>query len=418
MRFLLAPVGSAGDVYPFLGLGVALQQRGHQVTLMTSGYFRDAADRADLPFVDCLPAQEFLASIAHPDLWHPLRGFRHVFRRCIAPHLQRHYELTLQHSDANTVLVSSCLGMGIRVAQETHARRLVTIHLQPAVLWSKFASPQLPNMPSSRWTPTWLKQALFTWGCKQFVDGVALPDLNHFRSQFGLTPIKSLMHWWNSPDAVIGFFPEWYAPPQPDWPVHVQLAVFPRWTDNESLGISTELHEFLQNGSPPILFTPGSAMAFGRRFFEVSAAACVRLNRRGLLVTQFPQQIPHNLPPTIQHVDYAPFGLLLDRVAAIVHHGGIGTTSQALAAGIPQLIMPMSHDQPDNAARLRRLGVGDSIQPRRFTSRRVAAKLARLLNDPHVALACQQTAHKMHLDTPFDIICQQLETTASAWKIE
>lgn len=413
MKFLLAPVGSAGDVYPFLGLGNALQERGHEVALMTSGYFAEAAQRVGLRFIDCLPAEDFLASVNHPDLWHPIRGFRHVFLRCIAPHLRRQYELTLQNASEDTVLVSSCLGMGMRIAQETHQLHLLTVHLQPAVLWSKFESPQLPNMPSSGWVPGWLKQAMFAWGCRQFVDGVALPELNSFRGQFGLSPVNSLMNWWNSPDGVVGFFPEWYAPRQPDWPSQLRLTVFPRWTDNESGGLTMELQEFLRNGDPPILFTPGSAMAFGRRFFEVAAAVCARLNRRALFVTQFSEQLPANVPSTIRHVPYAPFGVLLNQVAAIVHHGGIGTTSQAMASGIPQLIMPMSHDQPDNAARLRRLGVGDWVTPRYFTPSRVTTRLAKLLSDPNVTMACHQTAQRMQVDKPFDIICQTLETTAS-----
>jgi UDP:flavonoid glycosyltransferase YjiC (YdhE family) len=87
---------------------------------------------------------------------------------------------------------------------------------------------------------------------------------------------------------------------------------------------------------------------------------------------------------------YASFGGLFARASAVVHHGGIGTCAQALAAGVPQLLMPMAFDQPDNAERVTRLGVGEAIPPVRFTAERVAAALGRLLSAEQVAAACRQ----------------------------
>ena len=79
--------------------------------------------------------------------------------------------------------------------------------------------------------------------------------------------------------------------------------------------------------------------------------------RRGLLLSRHREHIPRTLPSDVRHVEYAPFSELLPRCAALVHHGGIGTSAQALAAGVPQLIMPMGHDQPDNSrACSRRIG--------------------------------------------------------------
>ena len=111
-------------------------------------------------------------------------------------------------------------------------------------------------------------------------------------------------------------------------------------------------------GEPPIVFTPGSAMYHGQDFFRASVEACKQLNRRGILLTRHAEQIPADLPATIRHFSYAPFSLLLPRAAALVHHGGIGTSAQAMAAGCRQLITPFAHDQFDNADRLRRLGEG------------------------------------------------------------
>ena len=79
-----------------------------------------------------------------------------------------------------------------------------------------------------------------------------------------------------------------------------------------------------------------------------------------MFLTQYPEQLPARLPNGVRHFNYIPFSTVLPRAAAFVHHGGIGTTAQALAAGVPQLVVPLAHDQPDNAVRIRHLGVGDS----------------------------------------------------------
>ena len=94
----------------------------------------------------------------------------------------------------------------------------------------------------------------------------------------------------------------------------------------------------------------------------------------------------------MQHFDYVPFSRMLPRAAALVHHGGIGTTSQALAAGCPQLIMPMAHDQRDNAHHVADLRAGDWIKRSRYRAKNVAVALAKLINNPVVKHHCERAA--------------------------
>jgi UDP:flavonoid glycosyltransferase YjiC (YdhE family) len=144
-------------------------------------------------------------------------------------------------------------------------------------------------------------------------------------------------------------------------------------------------------------------------FFTAAVEACRRLGRRGLLLTKFADQVPSELPADVRHFEYVPFSRVLPRVAAIVHHGGIGTTAQGLRAGIPQLIMPLSHDQPDNAARLARLGVGDQLAPASFRGDRVAEKLSRLLDSPAVRTNCAQVAARFDGIDPLAEACAVVE---------
>jgi UDP:flavonoid glycosyltransferase YjiC (YdhE family) len=169
---------------------------------------------------------------------------------------------------------------------------------------------------------------------------------------------------------------------------------FPLWDERSYAELPAEVQEFLDAGEPPIVFTPGSANVFGKPFFQAAVDACHRLGRRGIVLSRFREQIPVPLPNGVRHFGYVPFSQLLPKAAALVHHGGIGTTAQGLAAGIPQLVMPLAHDQFDNAARLKRLGVGDWIIPSRFRSPAVAATLNDLLGSGAVARACRTVAEK------------------------
>src|SRR5262249_53944037 len=159
-------------------------------------------------------------------------------------------------------------------------------------------------------------------------------------------PVRGIMsQWWHSPQRVLGLFPPWYGEPQPDWPPQVRLVGFPLYDERGVEELPGGLADFLATGSPPLVFMPGSANAQAQDFFRAPVEACQRLGRRGLLLPRFPEQLPAPLPPTIRHFNFIPFSQVLPQAAALVHHGGIGTSAQALAAGVPQVVMPLAHDQ-------------------------------------------------------------------------
>jgi UDP:flavonoid glycosyltransferase YjiC (YdhE family) len=146
------------------------------------------------------------------------------------------------------------------------------------------------------------------------------------------------------------------------------------------------LARFLDTSPPPIVFTLGTALATDPgKFYETSARAARVLGRRAVLILMNPCNRPPSLPEGVVAFDYAPFSELFPRAAAVVHHGGIGTTGLAMRTGCPMLVMPCAWDQPDNAERAARLGVARTIPPHRYTPARVTAELHRLLNDPAYA---------------------------------
>ena len=160
------------------------------------------------------------------------------------------------------------------------------------------------------------------------------PDLNAFRATLGLAPVRRIWsRWIHSPDLVIGAWPSWFAPPQPDWPPATIVSGFPLF-GQQGTDLPPSLAAFLEIGPAPIGITPGSAMAHGAAFFARALAACVERRQRILLITPYRTQLPARLPDGVHVVDYAPFTPLLPRLSALIHHGGIGTSAQALAAGV------------------------------------------------------------------------------------
>ena len=136
----------------------------------------------------------------------------------------------------------------------------------------------------------------------------------------------------------------------------------------------------------------------GQEFFAAAVDACVAAGRRDLL-TRFPEQLPCELPESVRH-STRPLRLDPADAAAVVHHGGIGSTAQGLAAGIPQLIMPMGFDQFDNAYHLGRLGVGAAVKQSEFRGPAVAEALRALLDSPVVAARCREVAGRFAAAEP------------------
>lgn len=411
LDILIAAVGSHGDVHPFVGIGMELRERGHRVRVIVNPHFESIVLGAGLEIVPLGTDAEYRTLASHPDLWHPTRGPKYIFQQMGALVPPVYQAIADHYVPRRTVVVQSTLAMGARVAQEKLGIPTATIHLQPAVIRSVIRPPILPGAVLPSWMPAIGLRFILYLADRLILDPMVAPALNAFRATLGLsTPARSIVHtWWNSPQRVIGLFPDWYAPPQIDWPPQMKLTGFPLYDERGISPLSADLDEFLRNGTPPIAFTPGSAMWKADEFFKQGAEACRILGRRGLLLSRHADHIPRDLPPGVIHVPYAPFGELLPRCAALVHHGGIGTTAQAMASGVPQLIMPFSHDQPDNADRVKKLGIAQAIPPREFVAERVARVISEMIDDSLVLEACRGVAKRFERNDAIALTCELIE---------
>ena len=395
MHALITCIGSAGDVHPFIAIGQALRERGHRVDLLTSPYFRERIESAGLGFIPIGTLEDYQEVVRDADLWDPRRSFPLIWRS-IERNLRSAYQQLVDRVEADTVLVGSTLAFNSRLAQEKLSLPGATVHLSPSCIFSACAPAEWPSLSWLGYLPRWLVQAILNAIERGLIDPVVLPNLNAFRADLGLQPIGQVMsHWLNSPQQVICAFPDWFAAPQPDWPPHCVTTDFPRWGEGDAAALDSLLAQFLEAGAPPIGITPGSAMAHGRPIFERALAACDAVGLRAVIITPYRDQLPATLPPSAMHVSYAPFKSLLPKLSALIHHGGIGTSAQCLAAGLPQLITPWAHDQFDNATRLRRLGVAQSIDPLAKTNTWIRA-LRQLVHENGVGMRCRDLAQIIH----------------------
>lgn len=383
MKILIATAGSHGDVLPFVALGREFQARGHHVVMYANPYFRHYATDAGLDFVAVGAEQDYLNVLAQLTEGDPRRAMKRV-----AHHLALacpHYYQAMQADvlPGQTIALTHTIQFAPRLLQETHGVPCATLHLAPTVVRSHLRPARLRPKGMNASTPMWRKR-LFWWLLDHlFYQPHFTAPLNRLRRELGLVPLRHIFRSWvHASDCVVGLFPEWFAEPAADWPQSLHLTDFPLYDHGAQAPMSPALLDFLAAGPAPVLFSAGTATATAHAFFQESAQACALAGVRGILVSPFAQQLPQNLPAQVMAVNYAPFGALLPQLAAFVHHGGIGATSQALRAGVPQVIRPVAYDQFDNSERVVRLGVGCEILPEHYTAPHVAATLTALSQDP------------------------------------
>jgi rhamnosyltransferase subunit B len=300
-----------------------------------------------------------------------------------------------------TLVIGSSLAWATRLLGELKQVPVITAHLAPSWIRSNHRAPSIGPLGHLERAPAFLKRLIWRIMDRRFLDPLFTVPFNLIRAERGLPPVDRLFHHWiHEADLTLGWFPAWFGPPQPDWPASLTLTGFPLYDHGDDQPLPPAVAQFLDAGEPPVAFTAGTANTSSHGFFQASVRACQISGRRGLLLTHDAAQLPTELPPGVVHFAYVPFKALLPRLAAFVHHGGIGTTSQALLAGVPQLVRPMGFDQFDNARRVTTLGVARQLLPRHYRPEAVAKALHELVDEPTIRARCAELAKAFSSDAP------------------
>jgi rhamnosyltransferase subunit B len=394
---IVATSGTGGDILPFIVLSQALQERGHRILMLLPRFHESLALASGVPYQTFGTHDEWQALLNNPDLWDERKSWGVIWSGLV-PHLDAMRDLMAQLPANDSCVV---LSHPILVPMAALARsvlpdlRIVAGYLAPSNLCSSHDMLAAGSLRVPSWIPVGWKQALWRQVHKGWVDPVTLPGLNAARRQNSLPPVAHFFeHILKAPNASLGLFPSWYASVQPDWPEAFFTGDFVS-TKVQSRALSPELQRFLSDGTPPIVFTPGTGHQHASRFFTIALRTLERLGRRGLFITPHAAQLPDPLPSSVMWQAHVPFTSLLPLAAAVVHHSGMGTTAEAFRGGTPQLIVPFAFDQFDNGLRAKRLGVAEVLPAKRLSVGRMQKKLAHLLVSHDVLQSCSAVAQKM-----------------------
>lgn len=353
------------------------------------------------------------AVLADPHLWHPHRGFKVVWR-AVRPGLAELWPLVQALPPGPVLIVAHPLA--VPDADLCRALRpalaVVAACLAPSNIPTVYDPLLIGPLAVPRWVPHALRRWLWKLVSAGFIDPVALPDVNAQRRAHGLAPVAGLLAFLrDAPDLSVTLFPGWFGARQPDWPRAVCQGNFALYDPAPDLAFPAELARFLDAGNAPIVFTHGTGNQQAAAYFSAALDAAGQLGMRAIFLTPHRAQVPARLPPTVLWQQYVPFQKLLPYAAALVHHGGIGTTAEALRAGVPQLIVPLAFDQFDNGARVAALGAGLVLRGRRLSAPGLAQKLRQLTTSETIARQCRAMAARMEGEPGLDSVLDALEHT-------
>lgn len=419
MKLALVTMGTLGDVHPLLGLGKAMSARGHAVTLLTNPVFETLVRDQGLGFLAVGTVDQQAQTLEHPKLWHPVDGlgvmWRYMLRPALRPTLQALDTWRNQTAAQDRLLVvANPVAFGARIASEAWGLRLVSTYTAATMLRSCQTPMTLAQWHLPGWVPHWVPRLAWAALDRHKLQPLVLPKLNALRAELGLAGLSDSVfgQWMHAPLGGLTLFPPWYASAAPDWPPQVRQGDFPLYDDGAPLAAS--LQAFLDVGEPPVVVMPGTGQMHAAAFFRAAAKALSSMGMRGVLLGPVPADLAEQARnAALWCGTHQSFAQLLPRARALVHHAGVGSSAQALRAGIPQLLWPQAYDQFDNAWRLQQLGVAASIPPRQPDAAGLTLALAALLGSDAPSRA-QDTARKCvdSVESGLDRMCTQLEAWA------
>lgn len=398
MRFLFATIGSHGDVHPLIAVAQALVARGHEAIIAANPHFESLIRGAGVAFAPIGRPMAIQQLVRAPGAMAPVAGTLRLIRSVVLPALQ---DDAASFDDALRTLrpdlaVLHPLCLAGAVVCEQHRVPFAVAMLAPLGWWNPHDSPASGPWSRTSHSPRLAKFGLFV-GRGLSAIGVD-PGVNRLRRERGLQAGSGhFVRLCRGGIVNLGLWsPHFRALLEGDPPA-ARVCGF-TWFDqvHEREEESAHVERFFAGGPAPIAFTLGTASVHvAERFYEDAAEACARLGRRGLLLVGRREYGPRRPGPDVAVVEYAAFSRVFPRCEIVVHHGGIGTTAQALRAGRPALVVPMSHDQFDNAARVWRLGVGQRLRHAKCTADLLVARLRTLFDEPQYFVRAAELATKL-----------------------
>ena len=408
-RIVFAVWGSLGDLYPYLAVAHALASRGHSPVIATTSFHRERVEAAELEFAPLGPHLDADATLMKNSM-HLRRGPRFLLGDIVIPYTRQSFAETMAAIEGADLLVTHPITFGAHLAAQKSEIRWASTTLAPAGFFSvhdRSARRQSPELAKLNVGP-WLDRWLMVYARKETNRWCA--PIHSLRRELGIASNGNpIIEGQFSPQRTLAMFSPLFSQPQPDWPPNTVVTGFSDYDHPTTL--DEKLRDFLADGEPPVVFTLGSAASMTpRAFFEESLKAIAQLRCRAVLIvgSYGPNQFGSGLPSNVAAFPYAPYEELFPRAAVNVHHGGIGTTAQALRSRRPMLVVPFAFDQPDNAARAEALGVAKTIFISAYKARRIVPELDALLHDPAYAERAKAVGEQVRAERGAEHACDEL----------
>ncbi len=381
MRVVLTAFGTAGDVEPILGLGVALQRQGDDAVVVTNPYFEQRVRSRGLGYRGC--GERWDPSVVSHDKRYtdknfgPFNVWKDIYRPLVGPM----YEATAAAlaESKTTAVLNHIWCFGGYLAAEAAEVPTGMVSLAP-LTWYSSEDPSLygPTKP-----PAWMHGRLMAGPMRWMMNGFFSRSLRGACRELGVRDHRALFFDSQSLGAInLGLWSPTWRPEASDDPPHAQICGFPWGGDGrQKRPLDEALETFLDAGEPPGVLGLGAALPAGAQdIYRAVAEACTSLGCRAVLVGGQPEALGPQ-PEEIMVVDYAPYVSLFERASVVVHHAGIGTLAEVLCAGKPGLAVPFGNDQYDNAWRAHRLGVSQTMPRDKVTAKRMTRVLGQILED-------------------------------------
>jgi rhamnosyltransferase subunit B len=412
-HYIVVCIGTTGDIHPFLRIAKTFQALGRKVTFIANTFHAKLLEGSGLRFVGLGSIEDYLRVVQNPNIWDERKGFATLLANYgeLLEQIDVAIRSVVDHSPA--IAIAHPLAVpGAAMSRELGIiQSIVSFYLAPTAIRTCHDPVRIGSTTIPRWFPLRWRRAVWRFVEKRWIDPLGIRQINGRRRALNLTPLSTsfLAHMENTPDLTVTLFPSWFGPAMPDWPQPLLTGDFQLYEAESSDHFSQALSAFLSAGDKPVVFTPGTGNVHAAAFFSCALAAVSKLGCRAIFLSRERAQIPANLPATVLWQPYVPLSGLLPHTAALVHHGGIGTTAEALRAGKPQLVVPFGWDQFGNGARTASLGAGLVIPAKKLQPRKLGRTLHRLITSEDIRSRCEQLA--AHFIPPHDpaALCTEID---------
>ncbi len=422
MKILITSFGTRGDVQPYVALAVGLQHAGHQVTLATSYNYTEWIETYGVKVHPTgFNMQEFMQT---PEAQAALKG-GNFFKQV---RLMR--EGMRQNAEAQNEVWAAIQEAEFVIQSPTASGALEAAHLRGIPV--AFASP-IPFAPTRAYPSFFLGALRFSLGASYnyLTHGLmhrALwsimggPITNPLRQKLGLSP-------WRSYTDLLGHsrrlgipwlygFSAHVLPKPADWDAYQHITGYWFLDAPTSWQPAPELLQFLESGPPPIYFGFGSInLGDGEAKTRLVLRALELSGQRGIILTGWGGLTSVSAPPQVLFVDNVPHAWLFPRVAAVLHHGGAGTTSAGLRAGVPSIVTPLAGDQSAWAERVAQLGVGPQMpEVKKLTAEKLAGAINVAVNDSALRARAAALGEKIRAENGVARAVELIERHAAGFK--